>query len=375
MNAIASTCLAAAFTTFALGCGDAGSMDAETDASSDSGTPTTNVATNPTNDGGDDPSNADATTDATTDPTADTGNTGLPCDDACTGAMMCDETGACVCAPGWTLEGSTCVAAPISDPTTRTRDEVCARWTDDRMFAMPLWTPGSGEMCDPGTVSYAAQVSGLRWLNYWRWMLGVGPVQVIPAVAQAEQECAKILGFEFSHSPMPETPCYTQAGAEACGASLIASGHGLIGQLDAYAMEIDQNLIHRRNVLAVGRAGIWLGDSGGPAAMHYGGAYPALASDPAFVAHPGPGVNIQSMVPSVWFVQAGAASTPPLVARVFVASTEEEMPMLLGHHYTDFNSFTPDGWFPVVDTAYRVDLIDDAGVLFASYETTLVSCP
>ena len=302
-------------------------------------------------------------------------NTGLPCDPECRGAMMCNDDGQCVCAPGWGLGDETCEAVTVSDPATRSREEVCARWEEDRMFATPLWTPGTGDMCDPGTVSFEAQVSGLRWLNFWRWMLGIGPVQVAPEVAEAEQQCAKLLGFEFSHSPSPETPCYTEEGAAACGASLIASGHGLTGQLDAYAMEVDQNLVHRRNVLSVGRAGVWLGDAGGPAAMHYGGSYPALESDPEIVAHPGPGLMIASMVPRTWFVQAGTTTIPPVDARVFVADTDEEMPMTRGHYFGDFSSFSPEGWTPQLDTPYRIELIDETNTPLATWQTTFITCP
>ena len=49
--------------------------------------------------------------------------------------------------------------------------------------------------------------------------------------------------------------------------------------------------------------------------------------------------------------------------------------MLLGHHYADFNSFSLDGWFRAVDMPYRVELNDDAMQLFASYETTFITCP
>ena len=109
--------------------------------------------------------------------------------------------------------------------------------------------------------------------------------------------------------------------------------------------------------------------------MHYGGSYPALETDPAFVAHPGPGFNIAGMVPSQWFVQAGTADTPPLEARVFGVDSEEEMPMRLEHHFSNFSSFAPDGWSPTLDIPYRVELYDDMGALFGSYETTFIRCP
>ncbi|MBK7399336.1 MAG: hypothetical protein IPJ34_24495 [Myxococcales bacterium] len=45
------------------------------------------------------------------------------------------------------------------------------------------------------------------------------------------------------------------------------------------------------------------------------------------------------------------------------------------HHYTDFSSFDVTGWTPAVDTPYRVELIDDAKVTVAKFETTFVDCP
>lgn len=287
---------------------------------------------------------------------------------------MCDDS-VCVCAPGWVASGTECLADPVSLPATRTKAEVCARYAADTAAVSPLWQPGTDGECDPGTVPYAAQVAALRYLNFYRWMLGVGPVQVVPEVAQAEQECAKILNYTFGHSPDPSTMCFTMDGAEACGASLIAGGFDLVRQFDGYALEIDQNLIHRRNVLAVGRAGVWAGASGGSSAMHYGGAYPALASDPAFVAHPGPGPNVMNKVPSRWFVQKGTQDIPAVDARVFVAATNEQKPMKRNHHFANFSSFDLDGWSPQLDTPYRVELVDDASTVVATYETTFVSCP
>jgi hypothetical protein len=297
------------------------------------------------------------------------------CDPSCTGTKMCNDPNACVCAPGWVASGTDCVAAPVSLPSTRTKTEVCARYAMDTAPVTPLWVAGTNGACDPGTVPYAAQVAALRYLNFYRWMLGVGPVQVIPSVAQAEQECAKILNYAFGHAPDPSTQCYTASGADACGSSLIAGGFGLVGQFDGYALETEQNLIHRRNVLSVGRAGVWAGTSGGAADMHYGGAYPALTSDPAIVAHPGPGPNVRNKVPNRWFVQKGTTDIPAVDARVFVVSTNEQKPMTRYHHFSNFSSFDLDGWTPALDTAYRVELVDDMNTVIATYETTFVSCP
>ena len=287
---------------------------------------------------------------------------------------MCDAAGDCVCAPGWEVSGGACAASPVSAPTARTKAEVCERYAASRASGVTEWVPGEGT-CDPGTVPFEGQAAALRWLNFYRWMVGVGPVQVDPSVADAEQECAQILNAEFSHSPDPSVPCYTAEGAAACGASLIAQGFGLVGQVNGYAMETGQNLIHRRNVFSVGRAGVWFGACGGSSAMHYGGAYPALPTDPPFVAHPGPGFNVRSTVPSKWFVQKGTQGTPAVSARVTVVESGESKTMVDEHHYADFSSFHPDGWTPAVDEAYRVELVEDGGAVFAVFETTFVDCP
>ena len=297
-----------------------------------------------------------------------------PCAADCTGARMCNDAAQCVCAPGW--EGADCaIASKVSDPAKRSKQEVCDRLASARGGQYTEWVASGAGECDPGTVPYSGQVAALGYLNFYRWMIGVGPVQVDPSVAKAEQECAKILNYEFSHSPSPSTKCYTAAGAGACGDSLIAGGFGLVGQVDGYALEVGQNLIHRRNVLAVGRAGIWFGASTGSSAMHYGGAYPALATDPAYVAHPGPGPNVRTQVAQKWFVQKGTATTPPLSARVTVVATNEQKPMKTDHHFNDFSSFDPDGWVPELDVAYKVELVDDASTVFGSYQTTFITCP
>ena len=303
------------------------------------------------------------------------GNTGKPCSPTCTGASLCDDSLACLCAPGWTFDGTSCVVEPISDPMTRTKEEVCGRLASATQLPATQWNPGAGG-CDPGTVPFEGQVAALRYLNFYRWMIGVGPVQVDTTVAAAEQQCALMLNYYFGHDPGPDVMCYTPEGAAACGSSLIAGGYGLIGQVDGYALETGQNFIHHRNVLAVGRAGVWFGANGGSSDMHYGGAYPALPTDPAFVAHPGPGLQVMSKVPLTWwFVEAGTASTPPLDARVTIVATGEQKPMTRQHHFGDFSSFQTEGWVPEADTPYLVELIDDSAAVFGSFETTFINCP
>ena len=303
------------------------------------------------------------------------GSTGTPCDPSCTGARMCDDGGDCVCAPGWVFDGADCVAETITDPLSRTKAEVCARYAEAVKAPALDWVAGGGG-CDPGTVPFEAQVATLRYLDFYRWMVGVGPVQVNPAVAAAEQQCALMLNDYFGHDPGPDVMCYTPEGAAACGASLIAQGYGLMGQVDGYALETGQNFIHHRNVLAVGRAGVWFGKNGASSDMHYGGAYPALPTDPKLVAHPGPGLQVMNKVPlNWWFVQKGTQSTPPLAARVFVKSTMEPKPMVQQHHYTDFSSFQTSGWTPQADVAYLVELVDDAQAVVSSFETTFIACP
>lgn len=304
------------------------------------------------------------------------GTTGKPCDPACTGTKLCDDGGMCVCAPGFVFDGADCAPEPISDPTTRTKDEVCAHLAAATVSPAMEWIPGMGGMCDPGTVPFEAQVATLRYLNFYRWMIGVGPVQVDPSQSQAEQECAVMLNYYFGHDPTPDVTCYTALGAQACADSLIAGGYGLVGQVDGYALETGQNFIHHRNVLSVGRAGVWFGASGGSSDMHYGGSYTPLATDPRFVAHPGPGLQVMSKVPLTWwFVERGTESTPPLDARVFEKSTMTPMPMIRQHHYTDFSSFQTDGWTPAADTTYVVELVDDAMAVYDTFETTFINCP
>ena len=362
-----------ALSMWGLGCGDsaepASQDDAGGGASDDGGA---GLAT--PSDSGRAPESGGGSTDARPPPSGGGDPVGV-CDPNCTGSKMCDDAARCVCAPGWMASGTECVAAPVSAPSSRTKSEVCARFKIDTARPAVLWKPGTAGECDPGTIPSDAQVAALRYLNFYRWMLGVGPVQVVPAVAKAEQECAKILNYAFGHSPDPSTKCYTVDGANACGGSLIAGGFDLVGQFDGYALETEQNLIHRRNVLAVGRAGVWAGASSGSSDMHYGGAYPALATDPAFVAHPGPGINVRPLVPTRWFVQRGTASIAAVDAHVYVVSSGEEKPMQRYHHYTDFSSFDLTGWAPVVDVAYRVELVDDTSHVVAKFETTFVDCP
>ena len=288
---------------------------------------------------------------------------------------MCNAD-ACVCAPGWVARGTDCVAGEVTKPDARTKAEVCARYAEAKAAPATLYTPpGGGEQCAVGPLPYPSQVAALAYLNFYRWMVGVGPVQVVPNEGQGQQECAKILESTFGHDPPPTAPCYTPLGAASCGNSLIAGGFTAVTQFDGYGMEVEQNLVHRRNILAVGRAGVWVGSTGRSSNMHYGGAYPALASDPAFVAHPGPGIVVRERVPARWFVQKGTASIAAVDARVTEVASGTSKPMKRNHHFNDFSSFDPDGWQPQVDVAYRVELVDDAATVVGSFTTTFVDCP
>ncbi len=145
-------------------------------------------------------------------------------------------------------------AGPPGDPTGRSEEQVCARWTRDHV---PTQGPDyladdPNDACDHGSVPAAAQENGIRRTNLYRWLAGLGPVGLDAALRPQQQACAALQAAmgRLSHQPPQNAPCYTREGAAGAGSSNLAGGRALADTVDAYVADNNTpSLGHRRWVL------------------------------------------------------------------------------------------------------------------------------
>jgi len=303
-------------------------------------------------------------------------NHAVACDLDCGPQALCDPAiEACVCIPGYQGDSTACTPEPVADPATRSRQDVCEAWLADRSGVAIGWNT-NGDPCDAGTLSYEAQVTALGHVESYRRLSGVGPVEIIAEAAAEQQECALLMhaNGNISHSPPPEWRCYTEAGSAAAGTSLIAWGFASAAStVDAYVKETISGLPHRRNVLSVGRAGVFFGHAGSGGCMRYGGAYAPLDSDPEYVYQPNPGYAPIAVFSSQWSVQPGTGGSATFTARIFRESDNEELPVDQLSSGSALSAWQPDGWTVQIDESYRVVLAGDVGT--REYTTTPILCP
>jgi len=143
---------------------------------------------------------------------------------------------------------------------------------DEFRLAVADLTPGawsgSTATCDAGDVGDDGRDSVIRLTNYYRSLAGLDPISRDRALEPLAQECALMMasnGRRLSHTPGTDWPCYTPDGAEAAGASNIATTDALEA-IDLYFVETGNadTMGHRRWLLAptLDRVGIGSTDAG-----------------------------------------------------------------------------------------------------------------
>ena len=295
---------------------------------------------------------------------------------ACAAGQVCDElAGRCVCVPGFAVSGADCVRPTRSDPTARTKDEVCAHWKEGHVeTAKAPFVPGAGGACDPGKLPSDARLDAVRRWNMYRWLSGLHPAGVDPSIAQAQQECALIESKTFGHDVPTTAPCYTADGAKEASLSMIAQGFGSAAStMDAYMFEpLSTRLAHRKISISVDRDNINFGfiDGGSCARYGYGFTDP---SPPAFVAVPNPGVTPLQMTTGAWSLHGGGKTLPVGAVKIFDETDKVDKAVAQDAMYAGYNAWTPSGWTPQADHTYRVTLTDAAATL--TYAVTPVDCP
>lgn len=137
------------------------------------------------------------------------------------------------------LPDGSCAEGPPPPPTVtrsscddidclaaRSHEEVCEAYIEAIVDDPDIpFTPGN-LACDPGVLEPRALDSALRAANFGRWLAGLPPVALDPALAERTQACARMMAVQggLSHFPSPEWACYSEAGAKAASESNLAIG-------------------------------------------------------------------------------------------------------------------------------------------------------
>ena len=300
-----------------------------------------------------------------------------------TGAACNPTTGTCACVAPYTGDGTTCTRPAPSDPAMRSRDDVCARWTADRVLrATRTWTAGTTGACDPGTIDPAANADGFRVLNVYRWLSGLAPAAVEASLAAPLQQCALMEGLSGTLSHMPPTSwrCYTAAGAGQAGMSNLAAGTRMTpaSAVDLWVNETAQDLGHARWCLSPPLGPTNFGSTDTATCMNSFSATPGGAVPP-WVAYPNQGPAPFENTQGVWHAQDGTVSVAGRTVEMRDVATNAVLattPVSATLNYGNSSAvaWRPNGWTPAADATYRVTLSGGSGPVI-TYTVTPVRCP
>lgn len=310
----------------------------------------------------------------------DGGETGAPdpCDDVRCGPHQQCREGRCECPDGSIVSGSECVEPSAEDPRTRTREQVCARWTGDYgERASRIHSAGSAR-CDPGTIDADAHDDAMRRLNLYRWLVGLAPASTDWGNQELAQYAAVMFDAQgnISHEPPPSWSCWSAEGAEAAGNSNIALGYrSPASTVDGYVGDEGvPSLGHRRWCLSPDLDDVGFGHYGrGGAMWAFGSTRRARVLD--FVAYPPPGPVPASIAPGEWSFSRDSGLQRATVTVHDVARSQA----------VDVSAtFKPQGYgqdtlgwtmprAPRAGDAYTVS-VDASGGSW-EYEVTFVACP
>lgn len=306
-----------------------------------------------------------------------------PCATVTCGAnARCDPaTRACVCDPGFTMSGASCVAIPPGDPAGRTASEVCTQWRDGHVEnASDPWNEVAGDMCAPGTLTAEAIDDTLRRVNLFRWMVGLDPVGGDPAQHPDDQACAVLMSVNgmLDHTPPTSWTCWSSAASQGAGSSNLALGVGSPG--DAIDLYMDDSgvasLGHRRWVLngPLGRVGIGFAGN----AQCLGVFDMSGASDRDWTAWPNPGPVPLAAIDPIWSFHSNRMSMGSATVTVVRVGDGATLPVTVTHPPDGYGpstvAYRPMGWSPAVGERYRIT-IDGVSGGPISYETEPVTCP
>lgn len=285
------------------------------------------------------------------------------------------------CNPGYSPDGSGgCTADPVSDPASRTRQQVCARWTGWAPQATTLWAQEPTDQCDWGELHPEAQGDAIRRLDLFRWLVGLDPVTTKPNYIEVTQACATTLAAEgagLTHNIPSDYACYTQEAATGASSSNIAYGvSNPAATVDLYVGDRGvTSLGHRRWCLNPTMAATGFGQRG-----RYSCMYSFDRSHSSLVEHvfyPSAGFFPNSALMGAWSAGSRSfdfGSSPQVtITRASDGSSvavDSVQKLRSGYAIDTISWEVPNAQ---VGVAYEVTIANGSNTL--NYTTTLVDCP
>ncbi len=304
----------------------------------------------------------------------------------------CDRTLArCVCGPGFTGDGNSCTANAPGSPATRTSNEVCSAWraAETRREAGDGFTT-STTMCDPGQLSRNALDDALSRLNFFRWLVGLGPTTDDVQANATGQACAVISAWnpagQQAHFPQPSAACYSQPGAAGAGSSNIAWGaRDASDAIDLWMIDFGNETTfgHRRWLLnpplnPVGIGHYRGGNNYGSASCIsvFGGS--GTGPRPDFVAFPPPGFSPIALTQWQWTLHGNiplSGTTVTVTRQSDMANLPMRLEVLAGSYGQAAVVMFRDGWSPVAGQSYHVRVSGTGGLGLIEYDVKPTDCP
>lgn len=204
--------------------------------------------------------------------------------------------------------------------------QVCDSWHSmrDRYVQAGPWRAGA-TVCDLGALPDATRQASVEWVNYFRRMVGLGPVGEDPNDRSAAQGCALLLerNGQLSHTPPSTWTCASLAARDAAGRSNLSGNVGfpmspwysVRGWIDE-GRDLSGTLGHRRWLFSPELRSVAYGQTGSFACMTLGlGSRDAHA--PRFIAWPPAGWVPTAVLGTIWsFSQPGVTASGTQVEMV-----------------------------------------------------------
>lgn len=263
-------------------------------------------------------------------------------------------------------------------------EQICARWTADRVDRDEGTWSGDEAQCNAGDVSAPGRTNALKLVNLYRFLAALPPVTTDPVRDQKGQSCALMMhaNGQLSHTPPADWTCYSADGAEAAGSSNIATTPGVTG-VDLYVADPgnDTTMGHRRWILSGSLGPIGLGSTSNYSCMWVIGGSGAV--DQPFTAWPPPGpfphgavqASFASIDQTGWTIQSSSIDLAGAVVSITDAGADRPVAVTtLGSGYgsTYAIRMVPQGWTTQAGHTYSVSVTGVSQPI--EYAVEVISC-
>jgi uncharacterized protein YkwD len=265
--------------------------------------------------------------------------------------------------------------------STRTAEEVCALWVEERgHLTEPTWQGGVAA-CEPGDIDVNGRARVLRQVNLYRTLAGLPSVSLDDEYNALAQACSALMDANdtIEHVPPDDWDCYTYEGAKGAGESNLATTPAVLA-VDLYMGDTGNasTVGHRRWILQNGRGPFGVGSTDAFSCLHVLG---STSVDPVSwtswpPAGPFPSEALFTLEPVGWSFHShthGSLET----AEVAVERGGEELPLEVwpltgGYGGSEAIAFKPDGWSAEANTSYQVTVTGITPPV--TYTVEVVSC-